>query len=237
MNTAPAKTHRISIWATLLTLLGLAILITLGTWQLQRLEWKNDMIAQLDRAYNQDTPQALDLNEPEQNYAYGRISGTLLTDKAFILGPPFMRDEKPGYNMMVPIKNGEHTLLVNMGWTPDALEDQPLQGLNGKTVSFHGLIKRSRWNAFTPANIPEKDVWYRLDMKEIAAAKGLENLYPSPLIADQSSHDFGEAFFSEEAKNRPSPNNNHLQYVFFWYAMAGALALIYILRFVVKQKD
>jgi surfeit locus 1 family protein len=230
------ETRTSTIWASALTLLGLAILITLGTWQLQRLEWKNDMIAALDRAYSQDTPQAIDLSNTEQDYTYGRISGVLLTDKAFLMGPPSMKDEMPGYHLIVPIKHNEQTLLIDMGWTPEALEAQPLQNLKDKKIAFHGLLKRSHWNVFTPINLPEQDVWYRLDIEEIATAKDLENLYPSRLIADKADHDFGQSFFTDTAENRLAPNNNHLQYALFWYAMAGALLVVYLLRFIVKKK-
>ncbi len=235
-DTPPPPALKIPFWATFLTIIGLIILCTLGTWQLQRLSWKNDLIQKLDSAYNQKAPQEINLwQKTVPEFTYGYIKGTFLPDKAFLLGPPTMKNETPGLNLIVPIKTQDLTLLVNMGWTSTTLDKQPIHHLKNKEITFHGLLKHSKWNIFTPQNQPENDVWYRLNINEISTAKNLENLYPATLIADRANYKFDAKFFNDDNQNRPAPNNNHLQYALFWFTMAAILSIIYILRFFIKK--
>lgn len=232
---APKAKIKLPFWGTLLTALGLCILCGLGTWQLQRLAWKNDLIVKIETAYSAKPAQPLNLTQNLPEYSYGKITGRFLPDKAFLLGPPQIKDEKPGYRLIVPLQTDTYTLLINMGWTPYTLDKQPIYHLQGKTITFHGLLKSPHWNAFTPDNSPQNDIWFRLNMPEVAAAKALQNLYPDYLLADQANYKFDAAFFGDQTQDRLMPNNNHLQYALFWFAMAAAMLTVYVLRFL-KEK-
>ena len=52
---------KLPVWGTILTVIGVVVLCTLGTWQLDRLAWKKDLIAKLDAAYASNQAGALDL--------------------------------------------------------------------------------------------------------------------------------------------------------------------------------
>ena len=221
-------------WATLFTILGLFILCTLGTWQLQRLAWKNEIISKLESAYENVESTPINLEEiTAGEFTYGRINGIFMPDKAILLGPR-TSNKKIGNDLLVPLKVGNGTLIVNMGWTSGPLNEQPIHHLKGKKVWFEGLIRTPKWNAFTPENLPEKDAWYKADTKEIANAKGLNAPFPFILRAETASHKFDAKLPNNQ---RLLPNNNHLQYAFFWFAMAVTLASIYTLRFIVKQPE
>lgn len=226
------KAIRLPFWATLLTLLGLIVLCGLGAWQVQRLAWKQDIITKLDQAYEGQSSAALDLDNITDNFAYGRVSGRLLADKALLLGPR-TQNKEIGNDLIVPLQTNGRTLLINMGWSNWPLEDMPIKHLNGKTVWFEGLINTPHWNSFTPPNEPDKDLWYRADINEIAEVKALKEPYPFVLRAEHASHKYDAAFPNNE---RLYPNNNHLQYAFFWFAMATALIVIYVLRFITNNK-
>jgi len=227
--------RKLPFWATLFTLLGLCILCALGIWQLQRLAWKKDLITTLEASYNQERPASLDLAQNPPEFAYGRITGNFLPHKAFLLGPPRIQDEVPGYDLIVPLQISDQTLLINMGWTPHPLDKQPIYHLQDQTLAFYGLLRMPGWNAFTPKNQPEKNIWFRLNTTEIASAKALENLYPSYLMANRANYKFDAAFFGDSAQNKLMPNNNHLQYALFWFAMAIALLSVYTLRFLKRK--
>ncbi|MEZ5814571.1 MAG: SURF1 family protein [Alphaproteobacteria bacterium] len=219
-------------WATLFTALGVLILCSLGTWQVQRLAWKNNLIDKLNRAYETEEAAPLDLeNITNQEFTYGRVSGIFMPDKALLLGPRTMNKEI-GHDLLVPLKTQNRTLIVNMGWTGAPLDKQPIYHLQGKKVWFEGLARTPKWNSFTPENRPEQNAWYKADIEEIAQAKNLDAPYPFILRAEHASHKFDAAF-----PNNPRllPNNNHLQYAFFWFAMAAALMGVYTLRFIVRK--
>ncbi len=223
---------KLPFWATLLTILGLCVLCVFGTWQLQRLAWKNDIISQLNQAYDSPQNAALKLEEITGNeLIYGRVNGIFMPDKALLLGPRTSNKEI-GNDLLVPLKIGKNTLIINMGWTPYPLDQQPIHHLKSRKVWFEGLIRKPKWNAFTPENLPEKDIWYKADIEEIAKTKSLKAPYPFILRAENASHKFDAAFPNN---HRLLPNNNHLQYAFFWFAMAAALASVYTLRFLVKR--
>jgi surfeit locus 1 family protein len=217
---------------TFFTLLGVFILCSLGTWQVQRLEWKQAILQKLDDAYAGEHTQKLDFSDMgEDDFRYGRAEGLFQSDKALLLGPR-TRDNKTGADLIVPLKLKQGTLLVNMGWTDGKLESLPIHHLRGKKVWFEGLARRAHWNAFTPENNPDADLWYRPDIAEIVLAKDLDSPLPFFLFADRASHKFDASFPNNK---RWAPPNDHLQYAIFWFTMAGALLVIYALRFLKKN--
>ena len=223
---------KLPFWATCLTLIGVIILVSLGTWQLQRLAWKNDLIADLNTAYESENSAALDLeNITTGEFTYGRVRGTFIPDKAILLAPR-TRNKEIGSDLLVPLEIKNRTLIINMGWTKYPLDELPIHHLKNKSVRFEGLVRTPKWNSFTPENVPEEDLWYKADLKEVAEAKNLKNPYPFVLRAEHASHKFDAAFPNNE---RLMPNNNHLQYALFWFSMALSLIVIYVLRFIVRR--
>jgi len=221
-------------WATFLTLCAVIILCALGTWQLQRLEWKNNIIAKLDKAYASKAAN-INFNALENNdFAYGSVTGTFLFNKSIALGHRVSKESVAGHSLITPLKTEQGTLLINMGFNPN---DQPirnhfLNAYQGQNITFTGLARSPSWNIFTPENNPENDTWYKYDIDQIAQKKNLENPIPFILYADSASLKFDASFPSNE---RWYPKNNHAQYAFFWFTLAGTLIIIYILRFGFKK--
>ena len=78
----------------------------------------------------------------------------------------------------------------------------------------------------------ENDIWYRPDIFQIATEKDLKNPIPFMMYADSASQKFDAQFPNN---TRWQPNNNHAQYALFWFSLAGALIVIYVLRFLKKK--
>lgn len=219
---------KLPFWGTLLTLIGLSILIALGSWQLHRLQWKENLLAQLDKAYEAPaasiTPDQL---TPDLNLTRGALNGRFTPDQITISART--HDGAPGYHLIAPLKLSDGSyILVNRGWIPLNYEIKaPPKG----ALTVAGLLRTpEKPNIFVPKNTPEKDQWYRIDIEQIAQHFGLESAAPLILYAETSKAEYPIA-----VGTKPSPNNNHLQYAFFWFAMAAAMALVYILKFIVKK--
>jgi surfeit locus 1 family protein len=221
--------RRPPLWASLFTGAGIIVLCTLGTWQLHRLAWKTEILRALEAAHSAPGTAPLDFKTlAARDFTYGRAHGRPLADKAFLFGLR-MKDGQPGADLIVPLRTDQGDLLVDWGWVPKGpLENQPaLRGIKG-TLTIEGLARKPSWTQFTPRNIPERDVWYKMDIVQIAQAKALNTPAPAILYAERISPKPGNGLPDNEPFR---PANNHLQYAIFWYAMAVILTIVYAARF------
>lgn len=212
----------------------IVILAGMGTWQVQRLHWKEGVIERLNQSYadDQNRPpltrgQLAALAQEEMPLGYGKVEGHLLRDKAILLGP--RTDEgRVGYHLLVPaeIEDGR-VLIVNLGWVSDLWMDsteERLSGLPVDTFRLRGLLRKPDWSSFASKNSPANDLWFRPDIGEIAQAKGIENPYPFLLYADNAQPPLQDIKMQEQGW---LPRNKHLQYALFWYALAMVMAGVY----------
>lgn len=218
--------RRPPFWASLLTLAGIIILCALGTWQVQRLQWKRDLLAAIDLAYD-SAPQALSAAEIERAaekktlFLRGTVRGRFIAEKSLHLVPRVF-EGRQGYHLVTPLAIDDGgTILVNRGWMPletrtdpDAFGDIAVTGL---------LRKPDRANTFTPKNASSGNIVYSLD---------LQGFLPYVLYAE--SRDEGQLPIPVGTK--PVPQNNHLSYAIFWFTMAGLLLIVYVLRFLVPAR-
>jgi surfeit locus 1 family protein len=218
---------KLPFWATTLTAGGMIVLCGLGSWQLQRLQWKNDLLATLDQQYETTPPQISALSE-ELDLTRGMITGQFLQNKNIELKPR-THEGVTGVHVFTPFKtqSGE-TLLVNRGWAEQ--NHGEIKAPQGRQ-SLSGLFRApSKPNIFVPQNTPDKGQWYRIDLAQMEIALKVSPLAPVILYTENNT---GENLIPVGTK--PELNNNHLQYAWFWFAMAAALLSVYILRFIVKK--
>jgi surfeit locus 1 family protein len=229
--------------AGVLTLGGVGILCALGTWQLQRLAWKNDIIARLETARaHPRTFTFADLETLGHEHlplAFGTVSGRLLSANDILVGPKPADDGTGaiGYHLVTPLKLSGGTVLVDRGWVLEDFKD-PAQRAHltapaSVMVSFTGIVRKADWNRFTSGNNPANDLWFRTDTAQIAAAKHLGRTAPVVMYAETANRKF-----DAQAMNPPgwAPRNKHLQYALFWYSMAGVLAGFYLFLFLRHKK-
>jgi surfeit locus 1 family protein len=221
--------------AVLITLLMLAILLALGTWQVRRLAWKTALLAELAQAYRSDAALHIDdftkAATAGTMFLHGRITGTLIGRDTILIGPR-THDGVPGYHVLAPLRlDSGGTVLVNRGWIAADGRRAALDDRGNRHVRVTGMARRpDRANMFTPENQPDSGQWYSIDTGQIAAHTGLA-LPPYVLYAETVDGapqtvplTFGTGW---------TLPNDHLHYAIFWFTMAGVLALIFILRFFV----
>jgi surfeit locus 1 family protein len=211
----------------LTSLLMLVILIGLGVWQVQRLAWKEAILAQIDRAEaGPAVPLPPDAPPP---FTKVEVTGTLDNAHAALYGAE-VRDTPDGPQMggqlIVPLLRPDaEPILVDRGWVPSA----PLHPIEQPTgpVTIDGFIRAPEHpEVFTPADDPAHHVFYTLNPTPIGAALGLAKEAPFVLEA------LGRAVpgvFPEPATALPRPPNNHLQYAITWFGLAAILLVIFTL--------
>lgn len=157
----------------------------LGTWQVQRLDWKSKLVAKLeDRLVKPPLPlpPAID-PDSVSDFDYRRVytTGRLRHDQEMLIGPR-MNDGKDGYLVITPLErgDGESTVLVNRGWIPKHMKDQRSrkEGIPQGEVTVEGLL-RTPWikNMFTPNNKPEEGKFYFPDVKQMAELTGSQPVW------------------------------------------------------------
>jgi surfeit locus 1 family protein len=158
----------------------------LGSWQVQRLKWKTQLIAECeDRIVRPPLPLPGRVDpEAIADFDYRRVyvTGRYRHDKEMLIGPR-MRDGEQGYMVVTPLeRDGDPgaTVLVNRGWISKKLADQSSrpESLPKGEVRVEGML-RQPWkkNMFTPENRPDKGEFYFPDVVQMAALTGSQAVW------------------------------------------------------------
>lgn len=231
---------RLPFWGTVLTITGVCVLCSLGTWQMARLQWKQSLIQVIEAEYALDASE-VSLSEDALVKAVlfkrGHIAGVYQHDKEIKISSR-VHKSVPGYHIVTPfiLDNGA-SILVNRGWIPIEAErgdDYAVARAQGRVVLVGGMRAPHKPSSFVPQNKPERDVWYRLDIEQVADVKGMSTVSPNIFYVEQRAQKSGEAYpIIQHA--RLKLNNNHAQYAIFWFTMAFMMCVVYVFRFIVPQ--
>src|SRR5688572_18901786 len=211
------------LWPTLFSLPVLVVALGLAFWQLERREWKRDILDRI--AVNQAT-QPMTLAElvkgPPLRHEYGRvrIAGTFLHDKEFFLAARSLKN-KVGVHVMTPLRTDDgRIVLFDRGWLPSEMKDpaRRAQSRPPGRVELAGIVRRTQERRqFVPENAPERNIWFHVDtptMRRIAGAPPDPVLDRFFLEADAEPNPGG---FPVGGQTRLDIPNDHLQYAITWF--------------------
>lgn len=232
-------------WAlTLVTLLCLAILLALGTWQVQRLAWKEALIATIDSRVSA-APVALAEVEKaagaggDIEYQPVAAAGTFLHDKEQFFFAT--HDGQSGWYVYTPLSLADgRFVFVNRGFVPydrkSAATREP--GQVAGEVSLTGLARTApaaKPSSLVPDNQPAENVFYWKDLVAMTANAGLEPASVLPFFIDAAKSDVPEGYPVGGVTIIDLPNS-HLQYAVTWYGLAAALAGVYVAMLLRRRK-
>ena len=234
---------------SILAAAGFVILVSLGVWQVQRLHWKEALIARVENRLKAEPvaapgPQAwptLDIAAAE--YEPVTVTGHYLNDKeahvVFSLTEPRGPVGGIGYMVMTPFETGDGWIVyVNRGFVPQDREDPAsrAEGIVDGTTTATGLLReasRAAW--FSPADNPARNEWFSRDPAAFAAASGLPAEKVAPYIIDAAFDPNLPGGLPQGGETLVSFPNNHLQYAITWFGLAIALAVIFT-TFALRQR-
>jgi surfeit locus 1 family protein len=235
--------------AALLLGLGLVlfcILLALGTWQVQRLHWKEGLLRTIDqRTHSAPKP----LAEVERQFAAtGDVDYTPVT----VTGTFLNQGERhffstwqgaSGFDVFTPLQLEDgRFVLVNRGFVPYDLKDaakRPQSLVAGK-VTVTGLARNplpAKPSMMLPDNDLRKNIFFWKDRDAMASSAGLPvgaGLVPIFIDADATPNPGVLPVGGVTIIDLP---NSHLQYAVTWYGLAAALAGVLILRLRRPAKD
>lgn len=218
-----------------LMLVVFAGLVGLGTWQLQRLGWKEALIARVEArigAAPVPLPAAaawgsLDLAAEEYRpvIARGYFRNDLEVRVYTIVGRPHGPFGGPGYFIVAPFDLADGgTVLVNRGFVPFDRADPASRAagrIEGETV-VRGLLRApERPGFFTPDAKPADRLFYVDDPAPIARALAIGPVAPFMIDADATPNAGG---LPQGGETEVTFRNNHLGYAVTWYGLALVVA-------------
>ena len=193
-------------------IVGVAILVSLGSWQLRRLAWKTEILAEIAARLEAPPGPVPATTSPEADrYLHVRTSGEILPGEIHVYtsAPP----RGVGYRVIVPLRLADgRSLLLDRGFVPIDEKDVP-RHLGPITVEGNLDWPRETDSLFTAAPDLAKYIWFARVVPAMAAALGTE-----PLLLVTSASD-------DPAAPQPLPvtvnlPNDHLGYALTWFGLA-----------------
>jgi surfeit locus 1 family protein len=193
-------------------------LLFLGFWQIYRLNWKLELIEQIENSLKNDP---VELNSIEKkNYLRIKTSGEIDFDKQIYLYN--LNDTgKPGFEVVNPIKIGNENYLINRGWIPFEKKDLPEINLVDQNQIVGTLMLQTKPNAFKPENDIKKNYWFTLNREDILKFTGRN-------FSDYVIYLNGEYKIPKPRVITAKISNNHKKYAITWFSMAISILLIYL---------
>ena len=232
-------------FALLITAATVFTLAGLGVWQVKRLFWKEALIEQIKAANASEPLQAIPSQVGDwDEYRFRKVQfeGTLYPNIAFHLTPRHYKG-RLGYHifspvLLTPALEGENrVVLVNRGWVSTDNKDavdipSPYIPYENQRFTFTGMIRTSvERNPFTPANQPERNVWFGRDVQQMADHANIEGqLLPISIdLLEVTVPDASASVQAVPVSGEVKLMNNHLGYAITWFALAIVAAVIFIL--------
>ncbi len=229
-----AKRHT----AFALVMAGLVLIfLVLGTWQVQRLFWKLDLIARVDariHAAPVPAPGPTDwaaVTAANDEYRRVTATGTFLHNREVLVQA--VTERGAGFWVVTPLQtNDRGTMLINRGFVPPDRR-QPASRAEGQLsgpVTVTGLLRITEpGGGFLRHNDPAANRWFSRDVAAIAARQQLSDTAPYFIDADATGNPGG---LPVGGMTVVSFRNSHAVYALTWYTLAlmSIGAVVYLLR-------
>lgn len=221
---------------TVAMLAALAVLIGLGVWQLQRLEWKRGLIAQIEARTKADPitleeAEALARAGQDPSYYRVRVEGRFHHGRERYLYA--VSEGRMGWHVITPLETAAgEMVLIDRGFVPEAFRDASTRaaGQIADVTTVTGIVRApEQQGLFTPDNEPEANRWFWRDLQAMARSMfpgGTIEVAPFFVEADKTPVPGG---WPEGGQTRLDIPNNHLQYAITWFLLAAGLVVVYAL--------
>ncbi len=191
-------------------LAGLGILLSLGLWQVQRLAWKQGVLADMETRISAE-PVSLpqQVSEAGDKYLPVSVSGEMQPGEIHVLVS--VKQVGAGYRIIQPFQVNDRTILVDRGFVPTtAKRTERLTGPMEVTGNLHWP---DEIDSYTPAPDIDENIWFARDVPTLAAVLGTEPV----LVIARSQTDPNVTPLPVDTAGIP---NDHLQYAITWFGLA-----------------
>ena len=194
------------------------IFIALGSWQIVRLNWKLELINQIETSLKNEPINLTNTNH--KNYLKIKTEGLIDYDKQIYLYN-LNENGEPGFEVVNPLTTKNENYLLNRGWIPLDKKNNKFTNKVDESNIIGILKKQTKANMFKPKNDILDNYWFTLDRDDIFNFTGKKF---SPYI-----------IYISNKNELPKPkmitgniSNNHKKYAITWFSLAVSILLIYL---------
>lgn len=205
----------------------------LGWWQLERLEWKKNLLANIEN--NLQSVVNFPFNNDESDkykYMNSEIEGKFMKEKAMYFYKSNLNG-KSGFRVIIPFQTLQQKVVyVDIGWIQYKQKDNINLNFVDKDKIFKisgTLLFSEERKVFTPENDYVNNTWFLLNIDEMNLK---HNLKASNYILKLKNQKYFKELLIEF--NPTNISNNHLEYAITWFLMAFVILILYF--YLIKQQ-
>jgi surfeit locus 1 family protein len=194
------------------------VFIALGSWQIIRLNWKNNLISEIENSLKNAPVELTQSNQ--ENYLRIKTSGSIDLEKQIYLYN--LNDNgTPGFEVINPISIDNENYLINRGWIPfEKKGSQDINVFDEKNII--GTLKlQGRKNIFKPDNDIYENYWFSLNREDISNFTGKK-------FSNYIIYLDGNYQFPKPKTITANISNNHKKYAITWFSLAISILLLYL---------
>ena len=194
------------------------VFVSLGSWQIIRLNWKNNLILEIESSLKKPPVQLTETNVT--NFLKIKTSGSIDFDKQIYLYN-LNENGTPGFEVINPIIIDSKNYLINRGWIPFKKKDsEEIYEFDENNII--GILKsQGRKNIFKPDNDIIENYWFSLDREDILEFTGKK-------FSNYIIYLDGNYQFPKPKKITANISNNHKKYAITWFSLAISILLLYL---------
>ena len=200
------------------TIFFILVFVALGSWQIVRLNWKNNLILEIENSLK--NPPVELTNSNVENYLKIKTSGSIDLEKQIYLYN--LNDTgTPGFEVINPILINDTNYLINRGWIPFEKKNSQEINVFDENDIIGTLKLQGRKNIFKPDNDFEQNYWFSLNREDILKFTGKE--FSKYIIYLNGNYQV-----PKPKKITANISNNHQKYALTWFSLAISILLLYL---------
>jgi len=224
---------------TIVVFIAVVIMLRLGIWQLERSEYKQQRLLQIEQRQQLKSFTLSDVINTQQDVRDLPITvqGKVLSTHLLLLDNRIFKGQV-GYEVVLPVLTNQGILLTNLGWVKAGrYRDQlPVISLHTIGPEFSGILSKPGLNPMVKETTNNTQAWPRVIQQidlELIDQWFPQKVLPFTLLAAEGSTDF-------EHNWQPvvMPPEKHIAYAVQWFGLALACALVYLFAIIkIRKKD
>ena len=206
------------LFPLILGIAGCGVLLGLGFWQVDRLAWKEEILADINgRLTAPPRPFNLFVNEASDEYSRVTVRGTPTGEELHVLVSG--TEAGTGYRVISKVQTNLGSIMVDQGLL--AIDNKSAEPLVTEMQITGTLLWPDDQNAQTPAPDLDANIWFA---RNVAAMSGALDTQPFMIVATSATP--ADPRITPLPVNTSTIKNDHFEYAVTWFLLAFVWAIM-----------